>query len=74
MSQRSLYMAYLKGWRHAAGGHETDPKFFVRLDPCIKNAYAAGYTDGQKAHRDASASASKMYGYTPTILRAMKTV
>ena len=72
MTQRDLYMAYMKGWRHGAGGHAIAPEFANHEDGDITDAYALGYTEGKKACGTANGRATKLYDYKPSIIRLQK--
>lgn len=70
MTNRDLYMAYMKGWRAGASAKALDPRFTEHPNLEIRGAYTNGYGDGHEASKAASRIASGTYSYEPTILRA----
>jgi hypothetical protein len=70
-TKRELYMSYTAGWRDGAGVKGRDKKFTEHATrPDLKAAYNEGYLDGHHARKAACQAATRIYGYSPTILRA----
>lgn len=70
-SPRTLYMAYMTGWKHGAGARAIDPRFSEHDDATIVKAYSDGYDAGYRARGAAGRIAEVVYSYKPTILRTM---
>lgn len=71
MNPADLFYQYYFGWTHGAGRKPIDPKRSDHFNEEMRNAYNEGYADGQKSGREAIEKASKRFGYTPSILRAL---
>ena len=62
----TLYLAYMRGWHHAAGCKDWSPPSPPSPE---SDAYALGWTDGKLATQTASGYASKKYEYRPKSLK-----
>ena len=69
MSERGLYMAYMRGWGRGSTMRALDPLFAEHTSDELKNAYFAGYGDGMRARGNAQECASRVYGHKPSPFR-----
>lgn len=61
--------AYMRGWKHSAGGHAQDELHSKHENSEIREAYREGYADAKEAKRNAARYATRLYGHEPSILR-----
>lgn len=66
----NMYHSYMRGWRDGAVCTAMRKEFTERAETdCLRMMYELGYSNGRNARADASEEASKVIGYTPSILR-----
>jgi len=70
LTPRDNYLQYCAGWRDGAAIRAMDPKRCQHTDKGYADLYNRGYTDGQKARREASQIAALEFGYTETTIWA----
>ncbi len=63
------YISWMRGWRDSAAGRARNPALFQSEKEVIRRCYEAGYIAGRIDVHIASDTASKLYNYTPTVLR-----
>ncbi len=66
------HASFMRGFRDGVAGRALRPEFVARdEDEPLRVAYLSGYHDGGAACATASQHATKMYGFTPSILRSV---
>jgi hypothetical protein len=63
------YHSFRRGWAHAAAARSRDEAFTTHGDAGIRKAYEDGFARGALDRQRTSDRASKLYRYTPSVLR-----